>query len=371
MLSLTVPLVAFTIVFSLFRAYSLWESRRAARKTGLSYTYSPVHELETWAYITNPLLRWMYQDYLMKGHGWPRWARFMVKDWMYEDKGRAHEEFGDVFLVVSPAGMICYTADAQLALDVCTRRKDFIKPREKMSMSATTDMLLVSSADLNLEMIEPFGPNVVSSEGNLWRFHIRITAPPFGDAANRLVWAETIRQTGFLVSSWSASESMALKSDIYLLGVNVMACAGFGRRIDWTDNSKAAPEGHEMSLVNAIFGVVLYLPYILLLPQWLLKRSPWKAGYTAYKEFEQYMREFIAVEKARIASGSGYESKMKGNLLTAMLATSADEEKNLKQGAQRTSFNDDEVLGNVFMFFMAGMRSRPSIVHLIYGNDCS
>ena len=203
-------------------------------------------------------------------------------------------------------------------------------------------------------MIEPFGPNVVSSEGNLWRFHIRITAPPFGDAANRLVWAETIRQTGFLVSSWSASESMALKSDIYLLGVNVMACAGFGRRMDWIDNSKAAPEGHETSLVNAIFGVVLYLPYILLLPQWLLKRSPWKAGYTAYKEFEQYMREFIAMEKARITSGSGYESKMKGNLLTAMLATSADEEKNLKQGAQRTSFNDDEVLGNVFMFFMAG-----------------
>ncbi len=79
----------------------------------------------------------------MKGHGWPRWARFMVKDWMYEDKGRAHEEFGEVFLVVSPAGMICYTADAQLALDVCTRRKDFIKPREKMSMFATLDVLLL------------------------------------------------------------------------------------------------------------------------------------------------------------------------------------------------------------------------------------
>lgn len=209
-------------------------------------------------------------------------------------------------------------------------------------------------------MIEPFGPNVVSSEGNLWRFHVRITAPPFGDAANRLVWGETMRQTEFLVSSWSASGSMSLKSDIYLLGVNVMACAGFGRRIDWTDDTKAAPEGHETSLVGSIFGVVMYLPYILLLPQWLLKRSPWKAGYTAYKEFEQYMREFIAVEKARIASGTGGESKTKGNLLTAMLATSADEEKNMKQGAQRTSFTDDEVLGNIFMFFMAGTWYLPS-----------
>ncbi len=125
-----------SLLFTIFSAFSLWESRRAARKTGLPYIYSPVHELETWAYITNPLLRWMYADHLMKGHGWPKWARFMVKDWMYEDKGRAHEELGDVFLVVSPAGMICYTADAQLAMDVCTRRKDFIKPREKMSMAA-------------------------------------------------------------------------------------------------------------------------------------------------------------------------------------------------------------------------------------------
>lgn len=82
----------------------------------------------------------MYAGYLMKGQGWPKFARFMVKDWMYEDKGRAHEEFGDVFLVVSPGGMICYVADAHLALDACTRRKDFIKPREKMSTAVFANM---------------------------------------------------------------------------------------------------------------------------------------------------------------------------------------------------------------------------------------
>ena len=60
---------------------------------------------------------------------------------MYEDKGRAHEEFGDVFLVFSPSGMICYIADAQLAIDTYTRRKDFIKPREKMSRAASRPYL--------------------------------------------------------------------------------------------------------------------------------------------------------------------------------------------------------------------------------------
>ena len=207
-------------------------------------------------------------------------------------------------------------------------------------------------------MIEPFGPNVVSSEGSLWRFHYKITAPPFGDAANHLVWTETLRQCHALVPSWASAESsrMSLKADIYRLGVNVMACAGFGRRIDWTDDGKAAPTGHSISLLDAIMGIVLYLPYILLLPKWLLKRSPWKVAYTSYTEFELYMREFIAEESGKINEGKegGDGGKTKGNLLTALLATSKAEEKNEAAGGQRGSFTVEEVLGNIFMFFMAG-----------------
>lgn len=124
---------ASVLLYLCIRSFTLLQHRQSAKKTGLPYTYSAVHELETWAYVTTPLLRWLYADYLLQGQGWPKFARFMIKDWMYEDKGRAHEEFGDVFLVVSPGGMICYVADAQLAVDACTRRKDFIKPREKMS----------------------------------------------------------------------------------------------------------------------------------------------------------------------------------------------------------------------------------------------
>lgn len=149
---------------------------------------------------------------------------------------------------------------------------------------------------------------------------------------------------------------MSLKADIYRLGVNVMACAGFGRRIDWTDDGKAAPTGHSISLLDAIMGIVLYLPYILLLPKWLLKRSPWKVAYTAYTEFELYMREFIAEESGKINAGKegGDGGKTKGNLLTVLLATSKAEEKDEAIGGQRSSFTVEEVLGNIFMFFMAG-----------------
>lgn len=155
---------------------------------------------------------------------------------------------------------------------------------------------------------------------------------------------------------------MNLKADIYRLGVNVMASAGFGRQIDWTDDGKAVPEGHKISLFDSILGIVLYLPYILLLPKWLLGRSPWKIAHTAYTEFDQYMREFMAEEKGKISSGSAYEGKTKGNLLFALLATSVAEQKNSKQRGQRSSFTNEEVLGNIFIFFMAGIRPHLSCV---------
>lgn len=111
---------------------------RLAQKTGLPYVFSPIHELENWAYFTNAIFRWKYHDYLLEGDGWPRYARYMIKDWMYEDKYRAHSELGDLFLVVAPGGLVCYTADAKMAINICTRRKDFVKPREKMSQSKSS-----------------------------------------------------------------------------------------------------------------------------------------------------------------------------------------------------------------------------------------
>jgi hypothetical protein len=127
LLSLSIPL--------LHKLFSLLNNIRLARRTGLPYTLSPIHELEVWAYITNGFLRWACADYLMRGEGWPRWARFMVKDWMYEDKGRAHQEFGDVFLVVASGGIVCYVASVKSAMNIVTQRRAFPKPAEKMSES--------------------------------------------------------------------------------------------------------------------------------------------------------------------------------------------------------------------------------------------
>lgn len=183
---------------------------------------------------------------------------------------------------------------------------------------------------------------------------MRITLPPFGEAVNRLAWSETFRQTKLLTASWASTGSGDLKTDVYSLTLNVMSCAGFGQQADWVDNAKSMPVGHNMTLVNSIYGVVAYLPHILLLPKWLLKWSPWKRAYQSYVEFDRYLQEFLATERTRLAEDCDYQGSMKGNLLTAVLKSNSNHEKDPGLPGEKTALTDDEILGNLFIFLLAG-----------------
>ncbi|KAL2829471.1 cytochrome P450 [Aspergillus cavernicola] len=333
----------------LYKALQFGRNVQHARRSGLPYTFSPIHELELWAFLTNAVLRWMYAGYLMQEKGWPRWARFMIKDWMYEDRGRAHVEYGEVFLVVSPGGVVCYIASADVAMGVCARRKVFVKPPEKM------------------KMLEPFGPNVVSTDGDIWRAHIRVTLPSFGEGVHRLVWSETMRQSQMLTSAWLAHDSRELKTDIYNLTCNVMSCVAFGQPAEWTAEANAKSQNHRLSLVQAIMGVVNNLGAILLLPPWLLQWTR-ESVYTAYSEFEQYMNELLNKEQKRMTSHPDSEGGVaKGNLLTAVLKSNAeapagDNEPLPSRSKAGFHLTDEEVKGNVFIFLLAGYDTTANTI---------
>ncbi|KAL8981234.1 MAG: hypothetical protein Q9177_005635 [Variospora cf. flavescens] len=344
--------------FIAYRVGTFLNNIRLAKATGLPFTYSPYLEFETIAYFGTPLLRWMYSDYLLQGKGWPRWARFMIKDWPWEDKRRAHDEWGDCFLVVAPTGIICYAADPAMSMDVTKRRMDFTKPPDKYAM------------------IQPYGTNIVTAEGKQWQFHVRITAPPFNEANNHLNWSETLRQAQSLSDSWGKWGSRDLRLDIYSLTLNIISCAGFGIRQDCSSdtivNHDKVPEGYEFSFLQAITAVVRYIVPILLLPTNILLRTPLREGARAYIEFERYMRVLINTEKEKIEANADYENRdSKGNLLTAMLKVSASEASNANKGdggSRKTTFNDNEVLGNAFMFFLAGYDTTAN--SMIYGCVC-
>ncbi len=138
MLSIAANFGLLLVALAIYKLVSLYVYIQSARKTGLPYVVTLSLETEIWGYIVSPILRIIYHDYLLKGEGWPTWCRFMIKDWAWEDRRRAHDQYGDVFLVVSPEGIICYSADATLNHDVMHRRNEFTKPRDKYSMDPPT-----------------------------------------------------------------------------------------------------------------------------------------------------------------------------------------------------------------------------------------
>ena len=132
--NLKISLGVFVALLFTYKFIKLLRNIVQARRTGLPYVLTWTLETETIGYVLTPILRWKYQDYLLQGEGWPRWCRLMIKDWSFEDKRRAHDEYGEVFLAVSPEGIICYVCDAAMSWDVMNRRNDFTKPRDKYSM---------------------------------------------------------------------------------------------------------------------------------------------------------------------------------------------------------------------------------------------
>lgn len=176
-------------------------------------------------------------------------------------------------MTVSPERNVLYTADADVVSQITTRRNDFPKALEVY------------------DSIKIFGNNVVTSEGQLWKHHRKITQPPFSEKNNHLVWTETLGQCQTMVDSWfggnkEVSTSIyTLADDAMRLSLHVISRAGFGVRLEWPgseadhankDNKNGGrpdfdlPDGHAMSYTEAL-GLCLHnIILILVTPKLLL-----------------------------------------------------------------------------------------------------
>ncbi|KAE8378309.1 putative cytochrome P450 oxidoreductase [Aspergillus bertholletiae] len=349
-------LLLLVLTIAAVQSAKLWRNYTKAKRTGLPVVVTPLLETQVLAQIATPFLRAIYLSHLDQGRGWPRWCRFMIKDWSWEDKRLAHEEYGDVFIVVSTEGMICYSADAKMAWDVMNRRYDFTKPRDKY------------------KLLELYGPNVATAEGAEHRFHLRITAPPLSDASgvNDLVWTETMRQTRNLLPKWEQQSPEDLHEDVNALTLAVISLAGFGKKLDLTtEQTQDVPSGYKISFLKAITDTTAFMVAILVFPAWLLRVSPLAKATLAHTQLDKYLRAMIVKEREALDSGGHVASGgPAGNLMQTLLKSSYDvaQEKQQKQkGApsettRKHAFNESEVLGNLFIYLLAGYETTANAI---------
>lgn len=272
------PIVLAILALALLQTLRCYTALRrnlaAAKASGIPYVVVPIYpRATTWKFtqdLWTPFLRRL-------PNSWTDWwlelsLEMTSWDLLYEP----FANYGsDTLLLVAPGKCELRTADAAVISQVTTRRSDFPKPLE-----AYGSLML-------------YGANVVTTEGQIWKAHRRITNPPFSEKNNRLVWAEAIFQAQSMIDSWmhggTRSRTIAnIGEDSMRLALHVISRAGFGRRMQWPMTSEggkgdrgARPvdsavkgieidEGHTMSYSDTLRTLIKYMIWILIVPMPIL-----------------------------------------------------------------------------------------------------
>lgn len=349
---ITLLLPALVYFFSC--AWGLWRNIRLAKKSGIPYVVVPRFNYNI---LTGLASRWPMRllNYVdpESRHPPSSWRRVVKVNWPWNLRYAPFAHLGtDTFLTVSPGGIMLYSADAEVISQITSRYSDFPKPTH-----------IYKSVDI-------YGKNIVSSEGQAWRHHRKATAIAFSEKTNRLVWEETIQQAGALLDLWKkATVIPSLAPDTMRLSLHVMSRAVLGQKMEWPQTQSTEepsrirdlPSGHTMDFTDCLTFLLRNIMYMMILPHWLLRNSPVKGmrkTFWAYIEFGQYMREMFASKKSPSSPNRPIDSRPTTDLVSQLIRLSGDGAK-----PSELSLTDDEVIGNLFVFIIAGHETSASSIH--------
>lgn len=278
--------LALILFYTAWTCLALFQHIRIARATGLQYVIVPWYNYNT---VTAWLMRRTFLRLL--NAILPQSAQTSVTSWRSLVTGIwplrfRHAPFArlgtDTFLIVSPGGIIMNTADADVVSQITSRGNDFPKP------------VRIYRA------VSIYGMNVVTSEGEEWRHHRRLTSPAFSEHNNQLVWRETINRTQAMLASllgrYTTSKTVDhLADDVMRLSLEIIGNAALGQKICWPNSAEDGEEpetqhlkaGHTMtysaSLGYITTNMISMAAAMSTLPLWLVSKRfssyHWLLGY--------------------------------------------------------------------------------------------
>ncbi|EDO04974.1 hypothetical protein SS1G_07458 [Sclerotinia sclerotiorum 1980 UF-70] len=138
----------------------------------------------------------------------------------------SYDIHGDTYIFAASNLNLLRTTNAELIAQFTTRKNDFVKPVK------------------NYKVLEVFGSNIVTTEGEEWRRHKRVVGKSFGEKSMGLVWEESIKQADGMLGLWrrrngeggrrgNMNEDLGLivedaGSDTAILSLHVICAVGFG-----------------------------------------------------------------------------------------------------------------------------------------------
>ncbi|KAI1786708.1 cytochrome P450, partial [Ganoderma leucocontextum] len=270
--------------------------------------------------------RWLVPPFRVKwltpGLQWPFYTK-------YDDFANAGWDVITAVNVFPRPKADIYIADPKIVKEIIGARARFPKPTEQYAV------------------MRVFGTNLLATEGDEWKHQRKIVAPAFSERNNRLVWDETVRVLEDLFQNeWGPREVVDVNHimDITVpITLLVIGVAGFGRRISWNED-KIPPAGYTMTFKDALYEVSHRLLWRLLFPEWMLRwgTSTMRNLLRANKELEKYLVEMIEARR------SAAVKEERNDLFSSLLDANEAEEDNMAK------VSDDALLGNVFLFLVAG-----------------
>jgi cytochrome P450 len=197
---------------------------------------------------------------------------------------------------------------------------------------------------------------VINADGDIWRFHRKVTGPVFSERIHRVVWQESKRQAKLMLDVWShtglnTAESVqvdSLADDTLRLGLHVITGSAYGCPLEWDDSPPHTGAASTLTYRRSLEQLTHHLMQVFLTPHWLLKLAPrdstWGRAWEAYQAFGSYMEGMLARERVRMADGDADD-----NLLTHLIRAENEVDNKLDR-----PMNQKEVMGNAFIFLFAG-----------------
>lgn len=233
------------------------------------------------------------------------------------------------------------------------------------------------------QVLEIFGPNVVTTNGKVWERHRRTTIPPFNERVSETVWDEAASQAEGARKKWFSLSSKkqdsqeeegvrSTREDTTRIAFNVLSAAGFGQVYDFEDvqgqlgvSEQDKKAGHTMSyresLLYMLDDIVSLVIYNVARSIGWPRFAMWgkiKVMAAAREEYAWYMRDLLKKEREDMRAGITATGPAKDNLMSALVRNSdrglLEEAKGGGGGKTGPLMTDDEILGNLFIYNLAG-----------------
>ncbi|PAV18979.1 cytochrome P450 [Pyrrhoderma noxium] len=218
----------------------------------------------------------------------------------------------------------------------------------------------------SMGVLEIMGANVVTSNGEIWKRHRRITAPVFNHNTYQNVWdttayvyAEMIKEDGWLNSG--GAKEVNINENTHKLALFLVSTVGFGIPMSWS--TPPLDENGERSIQSIVFDISANILLRGSLPSWAYKLGIKKLNDidAAYNAFEKYLIELIAqreIELKKVLDSEGHNSSIISNNIKDILGRLV----NSRLAEGKLSLTDEEIMGNCFIFAFAGHETTANTI---------